>query len=297
MPSDGIQAVTVGARERPSMSWGQVVWRKFRRHRLALAGAVIIILLYIVAIFAPFLAPYDPYAVDPARRLELPSAAHPMGLDELGRDVLSRVMYGTRVSLTVGFIAAGISLVVGVFLGALGGYYGGVVDNVIMRIVDVLMSVPEFLLIIAIVAAVGPSLTTVMLVIGLTHWSGYARVTRGSVLSLRSREFVEAARALGGSNLLIILKHIVPNCLAPVIVLATLNVAGAILIESSLSFLGFGAQPPTASWGSILNAGRQYMRRAPHIALFPGLAITITVLAFNLLGDGLRDALDPKMKT
>jgi len=277
-------------------SWALLVWRRFRRHRLALVGAAVILLLYAMAIFAPYLAPYPPNDVNPARRLELPSLAHPFGLDELGRDLLSRVMYGARISLSIGFVAAGISLVVGVFLGALAGYYGGVVDNIIMRTVDVLMSIPAFLLIIAIVAAVGPNMLNVMVVIGLTHWSGYARVTRGTVLSLRSQEFVEAARAIGGGSLRVILRHILPNCLAPVIVLATLNVAGAILIETSLSFLGFGVQPPTASWGTILNTGRQYMRNAPHIALFPGLAITVTVLAFNLLGDGLRDALDPKLK-
>lgn len=198
--------------------------------------------------------------------------------------------------MTIGFVAAGISVVVGVFLGAVAGYYGGIVDDIIMRIVDILMSVPTFLLIIAIVAVVGPSITHVMVVIGLTFWSSYARVTRGTVLSLKTTDFVEAARALGASNLRVILRHVLPNCMAPVIVLATLNVAGSILIETSLSFLGFGVQPPTPSWGNILTTGRQYMRNAPHIALFPGLAITLTVLAFNLLGDGLRDALDPRLK-
>lgn len=282
--------------EYPEASWLSIVWRRFRKHRLALAGALIILALYAIAIFAPFIAPYDPEFTNPGRRLEVPSAAHPMGLDEVGRDVLSRVIYGARISMTIGFVAAGISVVVGVFLGALAGYYGGIVDDIIMRTVDVLMSVPTFLLIIALVAVVGPNIVSVMVVIGLTYWSGYARVTRGTVLSLRTTDFVEAARASGASSLRVIFKHVLPNCLAPVIVLATLNVASSILIETSLSFLGFGVQPPTPSWGNILTAGRQYMRNAPHIALFPGLAITLTVLAFNLLGDGLRDALDPKLQ-
>jgi peptide/nickel transport system permease protein len=282
--------------EYPETSWLTIVWRRFRRHKLAMVGGAIIILLYLVAIFAPVIAPYDPTDVDPARRLESPSWAHPMGRDEVGRDVMSRVIYGTRISMTIGFVAAGISLVVGVFLGAVGGYFGGVVDDIIMRIVDVLMSIPTFLLIIAIVAMVGPDIVHVMVVIGLTMWSGYARITRSTVLSLRETEFIEAARAIGGSSMRVIFRHVLPNCLAPVLVLATLNVAGAILIETSLSFLGFGVQPPTASWGSIITPGRQYMRHAPHIALFPGLAITLTVLAFNLLGDGLRDALDPRLK-
>ncbi|MEW6524636.1 MAG: ABC transporter permease [Bacillota bacterium] len=282
--------------EYPDVGWASLVWRRFRKHRLALLGGTVIVLLYLTAIFAPLVAPYSPFDLNPARRLEAPSVAHPMGLDEVGRDVLSRVIFGTRISLTIGFVAAGISLVVGVCLGALAGYIGGLVDGIIMRVVDVLMAIPTFLLIIAIVAAVGPNMLNVMMVIGLTYWSSYARITRGAVLSLRAQEFVEAARAIGGNNAQIIVRHILPNCLAPVMVLATLNVAGAILIETTLSFLGFGVQPPTPSWGAILTTGRVYMRRAPHIALFPGLAITITVLAFNLLGDGLRDALDPKLK-
>ena len=276
-------------------TWGQIVWQRFRKHRLAVTGLVIITVLYAIAVFAPWVAPYDPTDIDPDNRLEKPSAAHPMGLDEVGRDVMSRVIWGARISMTIGFVAAGISLVLGVFLGAVAGYYGGKVDNVIMRVVDVLMSVPTFLLIIAIVAVVGPSITNVMIVIGLTYWSSYARVVRGTVLSLRSMDFVEAARACGNSSLRIILKHVLPNCFAPVIVMATLNVAGSILLETSLSFLGFGVQPPDPSWGNILTTGRQYMRHAPHIALFPGMAISITVLAFNLLGDGLRDALDPRL--
>ncbi len=277
-------------------SYAGKVIRRFLRHRLAILGAAVVLMLYMVAIFAPQLSPYDPTDTDVTRRLQLPSAEHLFGTDQVGRDVLSRVIYGSRISLTVGFVAAGISLVIGVVLGAIAGYYGGAVDNIIMRTVDLLMSIPAFLLIIAIVAVVGPNLWNVMIGIGVVRWAGYARVVRGEVLSLKEQEFVEAARAMGSSTARIVFKEILPNAVAPVIVLATLNVATAIIIETSLTFLGFGVQPPTPSWGSIISMGRQYMRRAWHIATFPGLAITVTVLAFNLLGDGLRDAFDPQMQ-
>jgi len=279
-----------------SGSWLYLAWRRFRRHRLALAGAVVVILLYSIAIAAPWISPYDPIDdIQVARRLEGPSWEHWFGLDEVGRDLFSRMIWGSRISLSVGFIAASLSLVLGVTLGALAGYYGGLVDTIVMRLVDLLMAIPPILLIIAIVAALGPSFTNVILVIGATGWSRYARVTRGEFLSLRNEEFVEAARAIGGSTARIVFSHILPNCLAPIIVLATLNVASAVLIETALSFLGFGVQPPTPSWGSILTPGRQYLRQAAHIATMPGIAITLTVLAFNVAGDGLRDALDPKM--
>lgn len=281
---------------RKSESWLFRAWRRFLRHRLAVVAASVIVLLYLVAIFAPWIAPYDPIKDhNLARRLEAPSLEHPFGLDEVGRDMLSRVIWGSRLSLTVGFLAASLSLGLGVTFGALAGYFGGMVDSVIMRFVDLLMAIPPILLIIAVVAALGPSFTNVIIVIGATGWTQYARVTRGEFLSLRNEEFVESARAIGGSTARVVFYHILPNCLAPIIVLATLNVATAILIETALSFLGFGVQPPTPSWGNILTPGRQYMRHAPHIATIPGIAITITVLAFNLAGDGLRDALDPKM--
>lgn len=297
MPSDGIQAVTVGARERPSMSWGQVVWRKFRRHRLALAGAVIIILLYIVAIFAPFLAPYDPYAVDPARRLELPSAAHPMGLDELGRDVLSRVMHAGRVSLAVGYVVAVSAAVIGLLVGAVSGFYGGMVDTVLMRLVDVLLSVPTLPLYLILAALIpGGGALRIILIFTAFGWTGVARLVRAQVLSLRTLEFVLAARALGVSEARLILRHLLPNALAPVIVAATLAVGGAILGESALSFLGVGIAPPTPSWGNMLQRAQEYVWSAPHLAVFPGLCIFITVLSFNFVGDGLRDALDPRLR-
>jgi peptide/nickel transport system permease protein len=269
-------------------------WRRFRKHKLAMAGAVLILLFYAVAVFAPVLAPHDPYVVDTLKLREAPSWSHPMGRDEVGRDLLSRVIYGSRIALTVGFVAAGISLVVGVVCGLVAGYFGGWVDQVLMRVVDALMAFPTLLLIMATVAAFGPKLWTVIVAIGMTSWSVYARVVRGEVLSLREREYVEGARALGAGGWRIIFRHLLPNCLAPVIVLVTLNVSNAILTESSLSFLGFGIQPPESSWGSILSTGRNFITTAPHIAAFPGLAITLVVLAFNLVGNGLRDALDPK---
>ncbi|MDB4895002.1 MAG: binding-protein-dependent transport system inner rane component [Firmicutes bacterium] len=276
-----------------SSFWGKA-WRRFRRHKLAMVGAVIILLLCLVAIFAPQLAPHDPLLIDTTKLRELPSLAHPMGRDEVGRDLLSRVIYGSRIALTVGFAAAGISLVVGVLCGLVAGYFGGWVDQVLMRLVDALMAFPTLLLIMATVAVFGPRLWTVVVAIGLTSWSVYARVVRASVLSLREQEFVQGARALGASGARILFRHLLPNCIAPVIVLVTLNVSNAILTESSLSFLGFGVQPPDPSWGSILSTGRKYISSAPHIATFPGIAITVVVLAFNLVGNGLRDALDPK---
>ncbi len=284
------------ASEVPAESWMWRAWRRFLRHKLAVAAAIVILLLYLVAVFAPWIAPYDPIDdIFLTRRLEGPSWEHWFGLDEVGRDVLSRVIWGSRISLSIGFLAASISLVMGVVLGALAGYFGGAVDTMIMRLVDLLMAIPQILLIIAVVAALGPSFLNVIVVIGATGWTQYARVTRGEFMSLRNEEFVEAARAVGGSTARIVFGHILPNCLAPIIVLVTLNVATAVLIETALSFLGFGVQPPTPSWGNILTPGRQFLRHAPHIATMPGLAITLTVLVFNLAGDGLRDALDPQM--
>lgn len=284
-------------REKPhSDSFFRQALRRFRRHKLAVAGAWVILCLYLVAIFAPWLAPYDPTALAMTKIREGPSWAHPFGRDEVGRDLLSRIIYGTRIALTVGFVAAGISLVLGVSAGAVAGYLGGIYDMLLMRLVDALMAFPTLLLVIAVVAIVGANLWNVVVAIGLVTWSGYARVVRATVLSLRELAFVEAAHAMGVSEMRTLFRHILPNCLAPVVVLATLNVSGAILLESALSFLGMGVRPPTPAWGSILGMGRQYITTAPHISAFPGILITITVLAFNLVGDGLRDALDPRMK-
>ena len=272
-------------------------WRRLARNRPALAGLAIIGAMVLMALLPGLVAPYSPYAIDSTQRGTTPSAAHPFGMDQVGRDVLSRVIFGARVAMLVGLSATGLSLVVGVFVGATAGYFGGGADAVLMRLVDALQAFPILILLIAIAAALGPSLAHVIVILGLTTWAQYARVVRADVLSLRQREFVVAARTLGVPNRRIIVRHILPNALGPIIVLASLSVAGVILLESALSFLGLGTQPPTPSWGSMLADGRTYILTYPHIALFPGLAITLTVLAFNLLGDGLRDALDPRTRT
>lgn len=269
-------------------------WRRFIRFKPAVAGLVMIGFIALLAILSPVFAPYDPYAIETSTRGAPPSLAHPFGIDEVGRDMLSRVIYGSRVAMLVGLSATGISLVIGAVVGAMAGYFGGFVDALLSRVVDALTAFPLLVLLIAMAAAVGPSLRNVVLIIGVTVWGQYARVVRAEVLSLREREFVTAARTVGASDARIILRHIMPNVLGPLIVLASLSVAGIILLESSLSFLGLGTQPPTPSWGSMLSAGRTYILTYPHIALFPGLAIVVTVLGFNLLGDGLRDALDPR---
>jgi len=276
-------------------TWGQAVWRRFRRHRLAMLGAVILIGMYLIAILAPWLAPYSYSQVDTSRRLEAPSAEHLMGMDNIGRDVLSRVIWGSRISLSVGFVAAGVAVFIGTLVGATAGYFGGRVDNVLMRITDVVMSFPVFFLLLTIIAVVERSIFNIMLVIGLTAWPGLARLVRGEILSLKEREFTEAARALGAADARVLFRHLLPNAMAPIIVSATLRIGGAILSESGLSFLGLGVPEPYPSWGSVLNSGRRFLRPAPWITTFPGLFIFLTVLSFNFVGDGLRDALDPKM--
>ena len=231
-----------------------------------------------------------------SQRLQAPSAAHWLGTDEFGRDIFARLVHGTRVSLQVGIIAVGISIVIGGILGAIAGYYGGKLDNIIMRIMDIFLAVPSILLAIAIVSALGPSILNLMLAISISSVPSYARIVRASVLSIRDQEFIEAAKAIGASNTRIIFRHIIPNSLAPVIVQATLGVASAILSTAGLSFIGLGIQPPAPEWGSMLSGGRQYLRYAWWVTTFPGVAIMITILSLNLLGDGLRDALDPRLK-
>ncbi|MBQ7593611.1 MAG: ABC transporter permease [Synergistaceae bacterium] len=263
---------------------------------LAMFGLAIIFVLVFCAIFAEVISPYSPIKQDLMHMFETPSAEHWLGTDEFGRDILSRLIYGARVSLQVGFIAVGIALITGGMLGAISGYYSGWLDNTIMRVMDVLLSIPQTLLAIAIVAALGPSLMNLMIAVGISAVPTYARIVRGSVLSIRSMEFIEAARAAGSSDLRIILKHIIPNSMAPIIVQSTLGVASAILNAAGLSFIGLGIQPPNPEWGAMLSGGRQYIRDFPHMTLYPGLAIMLTILALNFLGDGLRDALDPKLK-
>lgn len=283
------------AEQRRSL-WGDV-WARFKRNKLAMVGLCVIIFLYTVAIFAPILAPY-PYDKMNLDNIYAPpgSPGHILGTDEFGRDVLSRLIYGARVSLTVGLVVVGMSSVVGITLGAIAGYYGGWIDSLIMRVVDFLYAFPFFILAITIVAILGPSLYNAMLALAVVSWVGYARMVRGQFLSLKQTEFVEAARGAGAGDLRIMFVHLLPNALGPVMVQMSLGIAGAILSASGLSFLGLGAQPPTAEWGAMLNAGKDYLRSSPHLATYPGLAIMVTVLAFNFVGDGLRDALDPRLK-
>ena len=261
---------------------------------LALVGFVIILGILVVAILAPFIAPYDPNAIDVKAILLEPSVLHYMGTDGLGRDVFSRMLYGARISLLVGIVAVGIATAIGVVLGALAGYYRGWVDVVIMRTVDVMLSIPTFFLILAVIAFLTPSIWNIMIVIGLTSWMGVTRLVRAEFLSLREREFVMASQTLGAKDRRLIFKHLLPNSLTPIIVSSVLGVASAVLIESGLSFLGLGVQAPQASWGNILTDGKEYIQFAWWLSLFPGLAILITVLGYNLLGEGLRDALDPR---
>ena len=274
------------------------VWRRLKRNKMAVLGLIILIILVLLAVFADVIANYDNVVIKQnlAHRLQGPSAAHWLGTDEFGRDIFARLVHGTRVSLQVGIVAVGISIVIGGILGAVAGYYGGKLDNTIMRIMDIFLAVPSILLAIAIVSALGPSIINLMLAISISSVPSYARIVRASVLSIRDQEFIEAAKAIGASNTRIIFRHIIPNSLAPVIVQATLGVASAIISTAGLSFIGLGIQPPAPEWGSMLSGGRQYLRYAWWVTTFPGVAIMITILSLNLLGDGLRDALDPRLK-
>jgi peptide/nickel transport system permease protein len=255
----------------------------------------IVLLAVVTASFAPLIAPYDPLKANLREMLRPPSLRHPLGTDELGRDILSRIIYGSRISLTLGVVSVGIGLMGGLPLGAVGAYYGGAADLVIMRFIDILLAFPAILLAIVVVSILGPGLYNAMIAVGVAQLPIYARLIRSVVLSIKEKDFVEAARALGAGDSWILFRHIVPNAMAPIIVQATLNIASAILSAAALGFLGLGAQPPTPEWGTMLSKGRVYLRVAPHVTTFPGLAILLTVLGFNLLGDGLRDALDPRM--
>lgn len=263
---------------------------------LALAGMGMIALLFILAVAAPFIAPYDPTAQHLLSRLQPPSLQFLLGTDDLGRDVLSRMIYGIRISLTVGFVAVGISVVIGTLLGLTSGFFGGKVDTVIMRLVDVMLCFPTFFLILLVIAFLEPNIYNVMIVIGLTSWPGLTRLVRAEVLSIREREYVQAAKLLGLGHARIFFVHLLPNVISPILVSATLGVGDAILTESGLSFLGLGVQPPASSWGQMLTAGKEYIYFAWWLSLFPGLAILFTVLSFNLLGEGLRDRLDPRTR-
>lgn len=268
--------------------------RRIRGSYLVYSGAFIVVLFALTALFAPFIATHDPTAINFNEVFLPPSSAHYFGTDELGRDVFSRIIYGSRISLFVGFVAVGISLAVGVMLGLLAGYLGGITDIIIMRFVDIMLCFPSFFLILAVIAFLNPSVFNVMAIIGLTGWMGVTRLIRAEVLCVRTRDYITAARVQGLSSARIMFKHILPNVMTPIFVTATLGIAGAILTESSLSFLGLGVQPPTPSWGNILTAGKDNIMFAWWLSMFPGLAIFITVLGYNLLGEGLRDVLDPK---
>ncbi len=258
------------------------------------AGALIILLLITTALIAPLISPYDPSEQNLFEGLKEPGSKHILGQDRLGRDILSRIIYGSRVSLQVGIMAVGISLIIGLIIGSASGYFGGFIDNLFMRIADILLAFPGILLAIGITAVLGPSLTNVILALSIISWVGYARLIRGQILSAREYEYVSAARAIGAGDFRIITKHILPNIIAPVLVQASFGMAGAITAEAGLSFLGLGTQPPTPSWGSMLNEGRNYLLVAPHLTIFPGIAIMIVVIAFNFLGDSLRDMWDVK---
>jgi peptide/nickel transport system permease protein len=273
----------------------KIFWKRVMWNRLGVAGGLFVLVLFLVAALAPLLSPYDPNDIDRNQILESPGISHPLGTDDLGRDVLSRMIYGSRISLAVGFVAIGLATLIGVILGAVSGYYGGWTDRFIMRFIDIMLSIPTFFLILAVIAFIGPSIWNIMLVIGLTSWMGVARLVRAEFLSLKEREFVLAARAVGAGDLRIIFRHILVNSMSPVFVSAVLGVAAAILVESALSFLGIGVQPPTPSWGNMLTLGKDNIEIAWWLSLFPGLAILFTVLGYNLVGEGLRDAFDPRL--
>jgi peptide/nickel transport system permease protein len=271
-------------------------WRRFGRYRPGVAGLAVVVAIGLVAVCASVLAPYSPLAINPGMRGVGPSPGHPLGFDQIGRDILSRLVYGSRVAMIVAVLATAIAVTIGVAIGTTAGYLGGRVDAVLSRITDALMAFPILVLLIALVAVVGPSLTNVILVIGATVWASYARVVRAEVLSLREQEFVVAARAVGATARRVIWRHLVPNVAGPVIVLATLSVGNIIILEAALSFLGLGVRPPTPDWGGMLADGRAFIMIYPQIVIAPGIMIAATVLAFNLLGDGLRDALDPRQR-
>ena len=267
----------------------------FLKSTNAIIGGIIIVLFILIALFAPLLAPKAPNAQSLKDALTSPCWKDPLGTDEFGRSVLSRIIFGARVSLNIALIASVVALGIGVPLGALAGYYGGVTDSIVQGLVDLTWAFPTILAALAIMFVLGPGLHSVMIAVGVVYWAGYARITRGQFLALREEEYVQAARAVGASNLRIVWRHLLPNSLAPLLVQLSLGMGQVILIEASLSFLGLGAQPPTPSWGSMLSSGRAYLLTASWLTLFPGLAIMVVVLGFNLMGDGLRDALDPRL--
>jgi peptide/nickel transport system permease protein len=271
-------------------------WRRFFRDRLAIAGLAVVLAFFALSVLSPLISPYDPGRIDVDNILSPPSGEHLLGTDDLGRDVFSRMVYGAGISLKVGFVAVGIAVFIGIILGAISGYYGGLIDVIVMRLVDIMLCFPSFFLILSVIAFLEPSIFNIMAVIGLTSWMGITRLVRAEFLSLKERDFVLAERAIGAGAPRIIFMHILPNALAPVLVSATLGIASAVLTESALSFLGIGVQPPTPSWGNMLTQGKEVLGVAWWMSVFPGIAILLTVLGYNLLGEGIRDAIDPRLK-
>jgi peptide/nickel transport system permease protein len=280
----------------PTRSPMKMMTNRFKKNKRAMVGFWMVLVFIVVAIFAPLIAPYDPIEQNMQIMLEKPSLKHPFGTDEFGRDLLSRIIYGAQISLAIGTVGVLIAVIFGVALGTIAGYFGGWIDNIIMRIMDIFMAFPSFLLALAIVSVLGPGMVNVMIAIGIFSIPNFSRIARSSVISIKNKEFIEATRAMGGTDTRIIIKHLIPNSISPIIVLSTMRIATAIITAAGLSFLGMGAQPPTPEWGAMLSTGREYLRVAPHVSTIPGLAIMFLVLGFNMLGDGLRDALDPKMK-
>jgi peptide/nickel transport system permease protein len=290
----GVAVLEQSARRQTSL-WGDAA-RRLRHDRAAIAGLAIILILILVALFAPLIAPHSPTDQSFLNKLKPPNRDYPMGTDEFGRDTLSRVVYGSRVALRVGLLPVVFALVVGVAAGLAAGYYGGIIDQVIMRLSDILLAFPWLLLAIGIMAILGPGINNVIIAVAIIYVPAFARIVRASVLSIKEKEYVEAARAIGQPDLQIITRHILSNAWAPIIVQATLSIGQAIIYAAGLSFIGLGTQPPAADWGVMLKSGHEFLRDSPWMGLFPGLAILLTVLAFNLFGDGLRDALDPRIR-
>jgi peptide/nickel transport system permease protein len=272
------------------------VWRRLKRNRAAIVGGIIVLLFVAIAILAPLVSPYPPNEGDLTKRLNPPNREHLLGTDPLGRDLLSRVIYGARISLQIQVVAVCIAMVIGTLLGMVGAYYGGELDHLIMRLMDILLAFPGIFLAISIIAVLGPGLANLMLAAGIYSVPQFARIVRGSVLSLKEKEFIEAARAIGENDLNILFRYLLPNSIAPIIIQTTLRMATVLLTASGLSFLGLGVQPPTAEWGAMLSNARAYLITAPHVATVPGLAIMLVVMGFNLFGDGLRDSLDPRLR-
>ena len=271
-------------------------WNRLKKNKMAIASFFLLVIIALIAVFAPLIAPYDPYTQDLSRINEPPSSDHWFGTDDVGRDLFSRVVYGTRISMLVGVVCEAICVPIGVILGALAGYFGGWVDAVFSRIIEIFASFPTILFAIAVMFILGPGIMNIFIAIGVIGWTGLARMIRGQIMQLKEKEFVEAARASGASNMKIIFRHLIPNCLSTIIVVITLDIPGDIMLESTLSFVGLGVQPPDPSWGSMISEGRKFIRQNVWYSFFPGLAIMLVVLAFNTLGDGVRDALDPKLK-